>query len=155
MKASKLLSMIKKNLENYPIDYLRNKITDPRYKDPLVKKLARYNTGVYDEIFALKIADDFDIKDGVINNMKKDIGYYFDTYAGGDEQTQRFTESISLYLALIVKKPLHPYSEDKKDDVYISDGIYYCRGRVNYINDKNSLCRYCVCRNVSFSEMFF
>ena len=81
MKASKLLSIIKKNLENYPIDYLRNKVTDPRYRDPLTKKLAEYNTGVYDEIFELEITEDFDVKDGVIKNIKKDIGYYFDTYA--------------------------------------------------------------------------
>ena len=155
MKASKLLSMIKKNLEDYPIDYLKNKIIDPRYKDPLVKKLAKYNSEVYDEIFSLEIGDDFEIKDSVIKKMKNDIGYYFDTYTGGDEQNKRFTESISLYLALIAKKPLHPYSEDKKDDVYTSYGAYYCKGRVKYIHDKNSLCRYCVCRNVSFSEMFF
>lgn len=154
MKASKLLSIIKKNLENYPIDYLRNKVTDPRYRDPLTKKLAEYNTGVYDEIFELEITEDFDVKDGVIKNIKKDIGYYFDTYAGGDEETKRFTENISLYLALIAKKPLHPFGEDKKDDVYILDGTYYCKGRMKYIHDKNSLCRYCVCKNVSFSALF-
>ena len=154
MKASKLLSIIKKNLENYPIDYLRNKVTDPRYRDPLTKKLAEYNTGVYDEIFELEITEDFDVKDGVIKNIKKDIGYYFDTYAGGDEETKRFTENISLYLALIAKKPLHPFGEDKKDDVYILDGTYYCKGRMKYIHDKNSLCRYCVCKNVSSSALF-
>ena len=155
MKASKLLSIIKKNLENYPIDYLRNKITDPRYKDPLTKKLAKYNTNIYDEIFTKEITDDFEIKDSVIKNMKKDIGYYFDTYAGGDEENKRFSENISLYLALIAHKPLHPFSMDKNDDVYYLDNKYYCKGRVKYIKDKNSLCRYCVCKNVSFSEMFF
>ena len=96
MKASKLLSMIKKDLESYPIDYLRNKVTDPRYKDPLTKKLAKYNSEVYDEIFALEIADDFEIKDGVIKNMRADIGFYFERYAGGDDETKRFTENISL-----------------------------------------------------------
>ena len=67
--------MIKKDLESYPIDYLRNKVTDPRYKDPLTKKLAKYNSEVYDEIFALEIADDFEIKDGVIKNRRADIGF--------------------------------------------------------------------------------
>ena len=41
MKASKLLELIRKDLESYPIDYLRNKVTDPRYRDPLTKKLAK------------------------------------------------------------------------------------------------------------------
>ena len=78
MKASKLLSMIRKDLENYPIEYLRNKVTDPRYKDPLTKKLAKYNSEVYDEIYSVEITDDFEIKDGVIRNMRGDIGFYFD-----------------------------------------------------------------------------
>ena len=155
MKASKLLSLIKKDLEGYPIEYLRNKVTDPRYKDPLTKKLAKYNSEVYDEIFARKITDDFDIKDGVIKNMRADIGFYFDRYAGGDDETKRFTENISLYLALIAKKPLHPFSDDKSDDVHYSNGEYYCKPRMTAIHDERSLCRYCVCKNVGFSGIFF
>ncbi len=155
MKASKLLSLIKKDLENYPIDYLRNKVTDPRYKDPLTKKLAGYNTRIYDEIFSLEFKDDFEIKDGIIKNIRSDIGFYFDRYAGRDDETKRFTENISLYLALIAKKPLHPYSEDKSDDIYFSDGEYYCKGRMKYIHDEKSLCRYCICKNVGFSAMFY
>lgn len=155
MKASKLLSMIRKDLENYPIDYLRNKVTDPRYRDPLTKKLAKYNSEVYDEIYSTEIKDDFEIKDAVIKNIRSDIGFYFDRYAGGDDQTKRFTENISLYLALIAKKPLHPFSEEKGDDVYLYDGTYYCKARMTAIHDERSLCRYCVCKNVGFSGMFY
>lgn len=154
MKASKLLKIIQKDLKNYPIEYLRNKITDERYKDPLTKKLAKYNTSVYDNIYQTVILDDFEIKDDTIKNIRKDIGFYFDRYAPGDEETKRFTENISLYLALIAKKPLHPFSEDKKDEVYLFNGDYYCKGRVKYIHDKKSLCRYCVCKTVGFSGLF-
>ena len=152
MKASKLLKLIRENLKDYPIEYLKNKVTDERYKDPLTKKLAKYNSAVYDEIYEKDIVDDFEINDAVIKNIKNDIRYYFDIY--GDEQNKRFSENISLYLALISKKPLHPYSDDKKDDVYYFNENYYCKGRVKYIHDKNSLCRYCVCKNVGFGEMF-
>ena len=154
MKASKLLKIIRKNLKNYPIDYLRNKVTDPRYIDPLTKKLAKYNSGVYDDIYAMEITDDFEINDSVIKNIRADIGFYFDRYSAGDVENKRFTENISLYLALIAKKPLHPYSEDKKDDVYFFDGDYYCKGRMKYIHDEKSLCRYCVCKTVGFSGLF-
>lgn len=51
MKASKLLDIIRKDLKSYPIDYLKNKVTDDRYKDPLTKKLAKYNSNVYDDIY--------------------------------------------------------------------------------------------------------
>lgn len=154
MKASKLLKIIRQNLKDYPIDYLRNKAVDDRYKDPLVKKLAKYNSNVYDEIYALDIQDDFEIKDSLIKNIQSDIGFYFDRYAPGDEETREFTKYISLYLALIAKKPLHPFTEDNKDDVYLFNGEYYCKGRAKYIHDKKSLCRYCICKNVSFSGMF-
>ena len=154
MKASKLLMIIREDLKDYPIDYLRNKVTDDRYKDPLTKKLAKYNSGVYDEIYDIEITDDFEVKDSVIKNMRSDISFYFDRYSGGDDENKRFTEYISLYLALIAKRPLHPYSEDKKDDVYYFDGDYYCKGRMKYIHDEKSLCRYCVCKTVGFSGLF-
>ena len=154
MKASKLLKLIRKDLESYPIDYLKNKITDPRYKDPLTKRLAEYNTGVYDEIYSLEISDDFEIKDSVIKNIRSDIGFYFDRYAGGDDETKRFTENISLYLALIAKRPLHPFG-GTDDQVSLQNGEYYCKTRITAIHDERSLCRYCVCRNVGFSGMFY
>lgn len=154
MKASKLLKIIRQNLKDYPIEYLRNKVTDERYKDPLTKKLAKYNSDVYDEIYGIEIENDFEIKDNVIKNIQSDIGFYFDRYAPGDDETREFTKNISLYLALIAKKPLHPFSEDKKDEVYYFNGDFYCKGRIKYIHDKKSLCRYCVCKNVGFSGLF-
>ena len=154
MKASKLLKMIREDLKDYPIDYLKNKVSDERYKDPLTKKLAKYNTSVYDDIYGKEIINDFDISDKVIKNIRSDIRFYFDRYAGGDEENKRFTENISLYLTLISKKPLHPYSEDKKDDVYFFNDSYFCKGRMKYIHDKNSLCKYCVCKNVGFAGLF-
>ena len=154
MKASKLLKIIRENLKDYDIEYLKNKAVDDRYKDPLTKKLAKYNSSVYDDIYGTDILDDFDINDNIIKNIQKDIGFYFDRYAPGDEETREFTKNISLYLALIAEKPLHPYSEDKKEEVYEFNGDFYCKGRIKYIHDKYSLCRYCVCKNVGFAGMF-
>ncbi|AMD17499.1 hypothetical protein TL18_05375 [Methanobrevibacter sp. YE315] len=154
MKASKLLKIIRENLKDYPIEYLRNKVTDERYRDPLTKQLAKYNSSVYDDIYSVEISEDFEINDDIIRNIRSDIGFYFDRYSGGDDENKRFTENISLYLALIAKRPLHPYSEDKKDDVYYFNGDYYCKGRMKYIHDKKSLCRYCVCKTVGFSGLF-
>ena len=68
MKASELLEEIKENLKDYPIEYLKNKVTDDRYKDPLTKQLAKYNSETWDEIFALNISEDYEIKDGVVEN---------------------------------------------------------------------------------------
>lgn len=155
MKAGELLEEIKQNLKDYPIDYLKNKVTDERYKDPLTKKLAKYNSEAWDEIFALSIDEDYDIKDAVVDNIKQDINFYFDTYAGGDEETREFTKYISLYLALIARRPLHPFGENPiKDDVFLENGEYKCKTRIMSIRDENSLCRYCVCKNAGLSFGF-
>ena len=131
MKATELHKEIKENLKDYPIDYLRNKVTDERYKDPLTKSLAKYNTEAWDEIFALNITNDFEIKDGVIENLKNDIDFYFDTYARGDDETREFTKYISLYLALIAKRPLHPVGDNpSKDQVFMRNGEYKCKSRI-------------------------
>lgn len=154
MKASELLAEIRENLKDYPIEYLKNKVTDERYKDPLTKKLAKYNSSAYDDIYEKIILDEFEIKDKIIQNITDDLNFYFDIYGPGDEESQNFTRYITLYLALIAKRPLHPYGESKKDEIYISDGEYYCKNRAKYIHDEKTLCRYCVCQNVGFYGMF-
>ena len=155
MKATELHAEIKENLKDYPIEYLRNKVTDDRYKDPLIKSLAKYNSEAWDEIFELEIAEDYDIKDGVVENIKDDIDFYFDTYAGGDEETREFTKYISLYLALMAKRPLHPVGEDPiKDQVFLEKGWYKCKSRIMSIKDERSLCRYCICKNAGYSFGF-
>ncbi|WP_407377232.1 DUF2115 family protein [Methanobrevibacter sp.] len=155
MKATQLHNEIKENLKDYPIKYLKNKVTDERYKDPLTKSLAKYNSEAWDEIFALEIDEDYDIKDGVVENLKNDVDYYFDTYAGGDEETREFTKYISLYLALMAKRPLHPVGESPaKDQVFLENDEYKCKQRIMSIKDENSLCRYCVCKNAGFSFGF-
>ena len=114
MKATELLEEIRENLKDYPIEYLRNKVTDDRYKDPLTKSLAKYNSEAWDEIFTLDITDDYDIKDGVVENLKSDIDYYFETYAGGDEETREFTKYIK---SQYVKK--HRYFDGFDSRIYI------------------------------------
>ena len=61
MRATELLEIIRNELKDYPIEYLRNKATDERYTDPLVKKLAKYNSEVYDEIYSSEPEKDFEL----------------------------------------------------------------------------------------------
>ena len=55
MKASKLLKIIQEDLKKYPINYLKNKVTDERYIDPLIKKLAEYNSNISKSITAMSL----------------------------------------------------------------------------------------------------
>lgn len=154
MKASKLLKIIQEDLKKYPINYLKNKVTDERYIDPLIKKLAEYNSNIYYEIYEFEIEDDYEISNDVVKNIRNDIGYYFDKYAPTEFDEKKLTTNLTLYLALIAKKPLHPFSEDKNDDVFFFNGTYYCKGKIKYIKDYRSLCRYCSCKTLGYQGMF-
>ena len=96
MKATELLGEIRENLKDYPIDYLRNKVTDDRYKDVTVKKLAKYNSDTWDEIFSLDIDEDYDIKDGVVNNIKEDIDFYFDNLGTIRQKMMCFWKMVNI-----------------------------------------------------------
>lgn len=152
MKASKLLNEIKENLKDFNIEYVRNKATDDRYKDPLTKKLAKYNSDIYDEIFNLEIENDFNIPDKDIQSLKNDIEFYFNKYNPHDDENKKLTKNISLYLSFIGKKPLHPF--ENNGEVYLKDNQYFCKGRVKYIKDKNSLCKYCCTKIAPFNDFF-
>ena len=98
MKANNLLEEIKTNIKDYNIDYLKNKVTDDRYKDPLTKSLAKYNSEAYDEIFQLEISEDFEISDKAIKNIKEDIDYYFSRYNPHDEENQNLMDDLMEFL---------------------------------------------------------
>ena len=155
MKATELLEKIRENLKYYSIGYLKRKAMDDRYPDSITKRLAIYNSSIYDEIYANDIEEDYEIKDAVIKNIEDDVNYYFSVYDPGDIETRDFTRELSLYLVLIAKKPLHPFGDNPaKDDVFLENGEYKCKNRIIHIKDERSLCRYCVCKNAGYSFGF-
>ena len=151
MKATDLLEKIRENLKDYPIDYLKRKATDDRYPDSITKRLAIYNSSIYDGIYEKNIEEDYEIKDSVIKNIEDDVDYYFSVYDPGDIETRDFTRELSLYLVLIAKKPLHPFGDNSaKDDIFLENGEFKCKNRIIHIKDERSLCRYCENAGYSF-----
>ena len=155
MQARELLGKIKENLKDYPIYYLKRKAIDGKYPDSITKRLAIYNSSIYDEIYENNIEEDYEISDSVIKNIEDDVNYYFSIYDPGDIETRDFTRELSLYLVLIAKKPLHPYGNDPiKDNVFLENDEFKCKNRIIHIKDERSLCRYCVCKNAGYSFGF-
>ncbi|WP_295619859.1 DUF2115 family protein [uncultured Methanobrevibacter sp.] len=156
MKASELILYIRENLKDYPIEYLKNKAQDDRYPDSITKRLAIYNSSIYDEIFDKEIEDDFDIKDSLVKKIEDDVNYYFSIYDPYDDENRDFTRNLCLYLSLIAKKPLHPFGNNpNKDNMYLLNEEYFCKDRIKYLKDENSLCRYCVCKKAGLTFGFF
>ena len=156
MKASELILYIRENLKDYPIEYLKNKAQDDRYPDSITKRLAIYNSSIYDEIFDKEIEDDFDIKDSLVKKIEDYVNYYFSIYDPYDDENRDLTRNLCLYLSLIAKKPLHPFGNNpNKDNVYLLNEEYFCKDRTKYLKDENSLCRYCVCKKAGLTFGFF
>ena len=151
VRASVLLDEIRENLKDYPIGYLKSKANDERYPDSMAKRLAAYNSQAYDEIFSLEIDDDLEISDRRISSIKDDVDHYFSENDPYDDENREFTKHLCLYFSLIAEKPLHPVGSDAgRDQVYFKEGDYYCRDRIKYLNDKQSLCRHCVCKKAGY-----
>lgn len=150
MKALTLLDEIKENIKDYPIENLKKKINNPNYPDNIYKRLAIYNSNNYDEIFTIKLDENTTISEKRVKLMKTDLDNYLNQYNPGDEIDNKFTKYISLYLVFIAKKPLHPFGNPQDYRVYQLDETFYCKDRVKYLKDNDSLCRFCVCKNAAY-----
>ena len=123
-------------------------MTTTQLKNMVVKKISKIDDPKF-LITINNIIESTKSKNDVfeLNDFQKRIDYFFSLYASEDEEFREFIKLISLYLTFIAKKPLHPsgikFSEGK--GVYKEQNIYYCTAKSEFINDKMSLCKYCVC----------
>lgn len=156
MKVSEFILYLQNNLKDYPIDYLKKKANDDRYPDSITKRLAIYNSSIYDEIFEKEFDEDYEINDALIKRIEDDVNYYFSVYDPYDDENRDFTRNICLYLALVAKKPFHPFGDNpNKDTIYCLNGEYFCKDKIKFINDENSLCKLCVCKKAGLTFGFF
>jgi uncharacterized protein (UPF0305 family) len=152
MKASTLLKAIQIDLEP-----LSTHASDTMRKPQEIGTgsistiMARYNHDNLLEILGRdSVSPDFEIGDGRLRDFRQRIGHYLDTYAPGDLDFKMYITGISLYLAFIAKRPLHPPGLESGNGPRIvkKGNSYYCSGKRQFINDDQSLCKYCVCKQL-------
>ncbi len=80
----------------------------------------------------------------LLQRFESQINDYMDRYAPGEDSLKSFIRILNTYRAFVAKIPLHPpgmsFSNGK---VYQKGKDYYCTAKKQYINDKDSLCRFC------------
>ncbi len=150
MKSSKLFLEIKKKLKHYESRLNHNLYFDGN-EGSIDSMMSKYNHDIFNEIMSSSSAEfNGEIDEEKVNDFKKRIDYFFSLYAPDDEEFKEFIKAISLYLTFIAKKPLHPhgirFSNGK--GVYKKQTMYYCTGKNEFMKDKMSLCRYCICKQV-------
>ncbi|MGB9936434.1 MAG: DUF2115 family protein [Methanobacterium sp.] len=152
MKSSELFLEIKRNIERYKSKLKYDNVIDEN-TDSINSIMAKYNRDNFNEIMDISLGElnHYEIPNSEIEDFKKRIDYFFSLYSGEDEDFKEFIKLISLYLAFIAKKPLHPPGIifSKERGVYKDQDVYYCTGKNEFSKDKLSLCKYCICNQIN------
>lgn len=152
MKASGLLDFIKSDMEKLSIDKSTIELklhADKADRTSISFLMTKYNFDNYNEIFLSSSTGlNFEVDDEKLKDFQHRIDHYLDLYAPGDAALKQYIKGISLYLAFIARRPLHPpgleFSSGSK--VFEKDGLFYCSGKRVFIKEDRSLCKYCICR---------
>ena len=74
------------------------------------------------------------------------IDRYMEENAPDQPDLARYVRMVSIYLAFIAKKPLHPPGMVLSDGRSIASkhGNYYCPLKKKQLHERLSLCQYCV-----------
>jgi len=109
--------------------------------------MRRYNYEAYLEITnpetTVAVAN---IDDDAIMEFELILGAYMDAYAPNRTNLKNYVKLVSLYLAFVAKRPLHPPSIMAPDSEMGSSlrSRYYCFVRKTMPDERFPICRYCV-----------
>ena len=150
MERSLLFQKIKGNLEGYQKKVKTSHDQGHPPTTSIHATMSRFNWDNFQEIMNSS-PDDYtgEVDVEKVTDMETRIDHYFQLHGAGDDEFKEFIKGISIYLALIVGKPLHPPGIvfSNKTTVYERKGVYYCTGKKIFIKDELSLCKYCICHS--------
>ncbi len=87
------------------------------------------------------------INERYLMKFRDAINAFMDTHAPGDEEFKDYIRQLNCYRTFILKIPMHPVGMSlDKGKVINKGGQYYCTAKKFYINQENSLCRFCVAK---------
>lgn len=87
------------------------------------------------------------LNDRYISKFRDAINSYMDTYAPGNEELKNYIRQLNCYRTFILKIPMHPVGMSFPNGRVIQKGNqYYCTAKKFNMNQKDSLCRFCVAK---------
>ena len=159
MNSRELLSLLKREAENISVeDFIRTDTSNiqhaysPGSMQYIAEAMTSYNLEVFYEI---KSREDMPVLENIKPHVFEDfifrINRYMDENAPGQENFKRYIRIISTYLAFIAKKSLHPPGMVMSEGIGIAyrNGKYYCPLKNKQLQERFSLCAYCVSKDIS------
>jgi len=112
--------------------------------------VAAYDWQAFNELLAIDRApEDGVIEEDALADFRERIDRYMSAHLPGNEGFRDYVRTVSVYLAFIARRPLHPpgmkFSGGK--EIALVEGIWRCPGKNAYAGEPASLCRYCVCKS--------
>ena len=145
-----LLSRIQQDIRELApfIDTIREDIEQHACDPPsVISLLAEYNYQTAGEILNHSSDPMVWIDNAKEQAMRDELNQYLAQYAPGMKDLNRYVTAISLYLTFFANRPLHPPGMQIGDImVWMRGGEYYCTGKIRFMHEKLSLCRFCVCK---------
>jgi len=121
----------------------------PGKGDDTASLVAAYDYQSFRELIARDPAScGGEVDDAALADFRRRVDQYMDEHAPGSEAFKDYVRTVSIYLAFIARRPLHPPGLRLAGGKAIAlvDGVWRCPGKREYAGDPESLCRYCVCR---------
>jgi len=157
MNSGELFRLLKKEAEWFTAEELVQKHGQELYHPPgsleyNFQLIAKYDLEIFLEI---KNRDDIDYIEEIntdrLNDFTLRIERYMDKNAPDEIDFKRYIRIVSIYLAFIVKKPLHPPGMvfNGGQMIVSKDNNFFCPIKNKQLNQEMSLCKYCVCSDVN------
>lgn len=82
-----------------------------------------------------------------LEKFRDTINLYMDTYAPGNPEFKDYIRRLNCYRTFVLKIPMHPVGMSFEHGRVTQKGQnYYCTAKKFYMNQKDSLCRFCVAK---------
>lgn len=155
MKSLELLASLRKQAESIPFTDEVRSATDSlpiEYETGSIEYasecMRRYNYEAYLEITDPEtIVDVADVDNDAVVEFESILDAYMEAYAPNRPNLTKYIRLVSLYLAFVAKRPLHPPSitVPKPSRGIHSKITHYCvAGRDDDLDERFPICRYCV-----------
>ncbi len=128
------------------LDRLRREVSDDERKAleaDRVGRISRYNRATMLRLLSQEKAPDGTVDTAQAEGLRLALAAYLRKYMPEDPSAHKWIILCCLYLAMVVREPMHPREMARWQQR--EDGNYYCPARED---TGGSVCRWCVCRGM-------
>lgn len=152
MNSKELLRQLQEKMSNYNLEALKKEYATYCSKDLAADDVNGLNHRFNLEtlISLLENPGDFfgePLNQRYLEKFRDTINLYMDTHAPEDPEFKDYIRRLNCYRTFVLKIPMHPVGMSFEQGRVIQKGQnYYCTAKKFYMNQKDSLCRFCVAK---------